>query len=222
MPCPARASPLFLARTPPRRMTKTGARFRPSDERVRSRRRHPLSRLDGPGLVSLLSFRRYMSVGQLPRWRRSVPIDLLHAGHTVLAAFLPSLVEFVEALTVVLAVGAVRGWRSALGGSALAMIVLLLLVVALGPLLTRIPLAAVQLALGALLLLFGMRWLRKAILRSAGVIPLHDEDAIFAAESAELAGASAGRSASLDWVGGLTAFKAVLLEGLEVVFIVIA
>src|ERR1700753_478317 len=102
-------------------------------------------------------------------------------GTTVVAAFLASLVEFVEALTVVLAVGAVRGWRSALGGSAPAMIVLLVLVLAPGPLLTRIPLAAVQLALGALLLLFGMRWLRKAILRSAGIIPLHDEDALYAA-----------------------------------------
>jgi uncharacterized membrane protein len=127
-----------------------------------------------------------------------VPIEFLHAGPSIVAAFLASLVEFVEALTVVLAVGAMRGWRSALGGSALAMIVLLLLVIVLGPLLTRIPLRAVQLALGGLLLLFGMRWLRKAILRSAGVIPLHDEDALYAA------------------------FKITMIEGIEVVFIVIA
>jgi Ca2+/H+ antiporter, TMEM165/GDT1 family len=149
-----------------------------------------------------------------------VPIDLLHAGPTVLAAFLASLVEFVEALTVVLAVGAVRGWRSALGGSALAMIVLLLLVVGLGPLLTRIPLAAVQLALGALLLLFGMRWLRKAILRSAGVIPLHDEDALYAAETRALGEAPLRQG----WDGPAVAaaFKITMIEGIEVVFIVVA
>ena len=149
-----------------------------------------------------------------------MPIDLLHAGPTVLAAFLASLVEFVEALTVVLAVGAVRGWRSALGGSALAMIVLLLLVVALGPLLTRIPLAAVQLALGALLLLFGMRWLRKAILRSAGIIPLHDEDALYAAQTRVLGGAPLRQG----WDGPAVAaaFKITMIEGIEVVFIVIA
>jgi uncharacterized membrane protein len=154
-----------------------------------------------------------------------VPIDLLHAGPTVLAAFLASLVEFVEALTVVLAVGAVRGWSSALGGSGLAMIVLLLLVIGLGPLLTRIPLGAVQLALGTLLLLFGMRWLRKAILRSAGIIPLHDEDALYAAQRQAL-----GTQASDDgvlreaWDGPAVAaaFKITMIEGIEVVFIVVA
>jgi hypothetical protein len=85
------------------------------------------------------------------------------------------------------------------------------------------PIHLLQLIVGVLLLLlFGMGWLRKAILRSAGVIPLHDEDAIFASESAQLAEVAGGRSASLDWIAGLTAFKAVLLEGLEVAFIVIA
>ena len=93
--------------------------------------------------------------------------------------------------------------------------------VALGPLLDRVPLHLLQLVIGVLLLLFGMGWLRKAVLRSAGVIPLHDEDAVFAAETRELAEA-ARRSASLDWIAGLAVFKAVLLEGLEVVFIVIA
>lgn len=101
-----------------------------------------------------------------------------HAWPPAIAAFLASLVEFVEALTVVLAVGAVRGWSSALIGSGAALGVLLAIVVTIGPALTRIPLDVVQLAVGVLLLLFGMRWLRKAILRSAGVIPLHDEDAI--------------------------------------------
>jgi uncharacterized membrane protein len=149
-----------------------------------------------------------------------LPVDLLHAGPSVLAAFLASLVEFVEALTVVLAVGAMRGWRSALGGSGLAMIVLLLLVIGLGPLLTRIPLGAVQLALGALLLLFGLRWLRKAVLRSAGIIPLHDEDALYAAQRQALGGVAL--SARWDAPAVAAAFKITMIEGIEVVFIVIA
>jgi uncharacterized membrane protein len=153
--------------------------------------------------------------------RRILPVDLLHAGPTVLAAFLASLVEFVEALTVVLAVGATRGWRSALGGSGLAMIVLLLLVVGLGPLLTRIPLGAVQLALGALLLLFGMRWLRKAVLRSAGIIPLHDEDALYAAQRQAFGGIAPSRE-RWDAPAVAAAFKITMIEGIEVVFIVIA
>ncbi len=150
-----------------------------------------------------------------------MPVDLLHAGPSVLAAFLASLVEFVEALTVVLAVGATRGWRSALGGSGLAMVALLLLVVILGPLLTRIPLGAVQLALGGLLLLFGMRWLRKAILRSAGIIPLHDEEALYAREHAALDGLP-GRGAGWDALAVSAAFKITMIEGIEVVFIVVA
>jgi uncharacterized membrane protein len=148
-----------------------------------------------------------------------LPLEILHAGPSVLAAFLASLVEFVEALTVVLAIGAVRGWRSALGGSGLAMGVLLLLVIGLGPLLTRIPLEAVQLALGALLVLFGMRWLRKAILRGAGIIPLHDEDALYAAQRA--LGATGSRR-SWDGPAAAAAFKITMIEGIEVVFIVIA
>ena len=150
-----------------------------------------------------------------------MPIDLLHAGPSVLAAFLASLVEFVEALTVVLAVGATRGWRSALGGSGLAMVVLLLLVIVLGPLLTRIPLGAVQLALGGLLLLFGMRWLRKAILRSAGIIPLHDEDALYARQTQAL-GDARGRGQGWDGAAVAAAFKITMIEGIEVVFIVVA
>lgn len=147
-------------------------------------------------------------------------ITLLHAGPSVLAAFLASLVEFIEALTVVLAVGATRGWRSALGGSGLGMVVLVLLVIILGPLLTRIPLMAVQLAVGTLLLLFGMRWLRKAILRSAGVIPLHDEEALYAQQRAAL-GAAAIRP-GWDALAVTAAFKITMIEGIEVVFIVIA
>jgi uncharacterized membrane protein len=144
-----------------------------------------------------------------------------HAGSSVAAAFLASLVEFIEALTVVLAVGVVRGWRPALLGTGLGLAVLFLLVIALGPALARIPLGVVQLAVGTLLLLFGLRWLRKAILRAAGIVALHDEAAAFAAETTLLrqAGATGG---DWDWVAIGAAFKIVMLEGIEVVFIVIA
>jgi uncharacterized membrane protein len=99
---------------------------------------------------------------------------------------------------------------------------LALIVIALGPVLSLIPLHVLQLAIGVLLLLFGMRWLRKAILRAAGYIPLHDEAAAFASETAELQDQARRHEARLDWLAGLASFKAVLLEGLEVVFIVIA
>jgi len=147
-------------------------------------------------------------------------VNWAHAWPSATAAFLASLVEFVEALTVVLAVGTVRGWRGALFGAGAAVAVLLLAVLLLGPLLTDIPLRTVQLGIGGLLLLFGMRWLRKAILRAAGVLPLHDEEAAFAKESAKLH--SLGLGGRWDKVGIATAFKITLLEGLEVVFIVIA
>ena len=140
----------------------------------------------------------------------------------MLAAFLASLVEFVEALTVVLAVGAVRGWKPALAGTALAFAVLLTLVVVLGPALTRIPLDLVQLVVGTLLLLFGLRWLRKAILRAAGVIALHDEEAAFAQETETLQREGRRLAVGFDKVAVAAAFKIVMLEGIEVVFIVIA
>jgi uncharacterized membrane protein len=144
-----------------------------------------------------------------------------HAWPTVTAAFLASLVEFVEALTVVLAVGTVRGWSGALVGAGSALGVLLAIVVILGPALTWIPLTDVQLVVGGLLLLFGMRWLRKAILRSAGVIALHDEAAAYAKETESLSRVDRGLQ---DWdtVAKATAFKVTMLEGLEVIFIVIA
>ena len=141
---------------------------------------------------------------------------------SMLAAFLASLVEFVEALTVVLAVGITRGWRPALTGSGLACAVLLALVVVLGPALTRIPLDLVQLVVGTLLLLFGLRWLRKAILRAAGVIALHDEEAAYAEQKANLQRHGRNLSAGIDKVAVAAAFKIVMLEGIEVVFIVIA
>jgi Ca2+/H+ antiporter, TMEM165/GDT1 family len=138
------------------------------------------------------------------------------------AAFLASLVEAVEALTIVLAVATVRGWQPAGFGALAGLAVLALIVVALGPLLGHVPLRLLQFVIGVLLLLFGMRWLRKAILRSAGVIPLHDEATAFATETAELREQARRNEARLDWIAALTTFKAVLLEGLEVVFIVIA
>src|SRR6266478_5500227 len=148
--------------------------------------------------------------------------SLAHIGPAMTAAFLGSLVEAVEALTIVLAVATVRGWRpaglGALGGLAL----LALIVVALGPLLNLVPLHLLQFAIGVLLLLFGMRWLRKAILRAAGIIPLRDENHAFTRETAELHEQARRHEARLDWLAGVTSFKAVLLEGLEVVFIVIA
>ena len=140
----------------------------------------------------------------------------------IAAAFLASLVEAVEALTIVLAVATVRGWRPAGLGALAGLALLAIIVLALGPLLDRVPLHLLQLVIGVLLLLFGMRWLRKAILRSAGVIPLHDETTAFASETADLREQARRHEAKLDWLAGLTSFKAVLLEGLEVVFIVIA
>ena len=139
---------------------------------------------------------------------------------TITAAFLASLVEVVEAFTIVLAVGITRGWRPALTGSALARALWVVSVLIFGPLLALIPIAALQFVVGTLLILFGLRWLRKAILRSAGWIALHDEAAEFAKETRALKAQAADRKA--DFLAGLAAFKAVLLEGVEVVFIVIA
>jgi len=149
-------------------------------------------------------------------------VSLFHIGPAMTAAFLASLVEAVEALTIVLAVATVRGWRPAGLGALAGLVLLVLIVAALGPLLDRVPLHLLQLAIGILLLMFGMRWLRKAILRSAGVIPLHDEAMAFAIETAELREQAHRQQARLDWLAALASFKAVLLEGLEVVFIVIA
>ncbi len=148
-------------------------------------------------------------------------VNWTHIGPTMVATFLASMVEFVEALTVVLAVGVVRGWRGAVMGSGAAMLVLLAIIAILGPALTRIPLGVVQLAIGALLLLFGLRWLRKAILRAAGIIAMHDEAAIYDQQSQAL---RQERVASGGWdkLAFATAFKITMLEGIEVVFIVIA
>ena len=140
----------------------------------------------------------------------------------VSAAFLSSLVEAVEALTIVLSVASVRGWRPAGLGALAGLASLALIVLALGPLLDRVPLHALQLVIGVLLLLFGMRWLRKAILRAAGVIPLHDEALAFATGTAALREQARHHNTRLDWLAGLASYKAMVLEGLEVVFVVIA
>ena len=148
-----------------------------------------------------------------------------HGSTAVVAAFLASLVEFVEALTIVLAVGTIRGWRSSLVGAVAGVLFLSLLVILFGPALQHVPLTTLQLLVGILLLLFGMRWLRKAILRAAGIVGLHDETAIYAKETALLASENpspATARSRLDAVAVATSFKAVSLEGLEVIFIVIA
>jgi uncharacterized membrane protein len=160
-------------------------------------------------------------------------LETARMGTTLVAAFLASLVECVEALTVVLAVGSVRGWPSPLAGAAAGLAVLAGLVAALGPALARIPLHLVQLAVGAMILLFGMRWLRKAILRAAGLVPLHDEQAAFAKNAAAMRAAGTGHvsggpvsgepvSGGPDKLAFAAAFNIVMLEGAEVVFIVIA
>lgn len=138
----------------------------------------------------------------------------------VVAAFLASLVEFVEALTIVMAVGAVRGWRSALAGALAAAIVLAVIIALFGPHLASLNMPLFKLIVGTLLLLFGLRWLRKAILRAAGVLALHDEDANFAKETAALR-ASAGKG-NADFGAMVASFNGVFIEGVEVVFIVLA
>jgi Ca2+/H+ antiporter, TMEM165/GDT1 family len=147
-------------------------------------------------------------------------LNWAHTAPSIVASFLASLVECVEALTVVLAVGSVRGWRSALVGSATAIAILLLLIATLGRALTRIPLQTLQLVIGALLLLFGLRWLRKAILRSAGLIPIHDEEAAFAKNSASMR--RLPNAGVWDRIAFAAAFQIVMLEGTEIVFIVVA
>ena len=137
------------------------------------------------------------------------------------AAFLASLVEFVEALTIVLAVGTVRGWRPALSGAFAGIVLLVALVAIFGPLLSKLPITWLQLSVGIMLLLFGMRWLRKAVLRAAGIIALHDEAKIYALETEQLRTSTAALG-PWDPIALITSFKAVVLEGLEVIFIVIA
>jgi uncharacterized membrane protein len=153
---------------------------------------------------------------------RPLPSGGMTAGvFLVLSAFLASAVEMVEALTIVLASGIARGWRSSLIGMGAAVLALAVIVAALGPALTVVPLNALRLVVGGLLLTFGLQWLRKAILRASGFKALHDEDAIFAKELEEAKTAARDERAGVDWYGFTLSFKGVLLEGLEVAFIVI-
>ena len=139
----------------------------------------------------------------------------------LIAAFLASAVEMVEALTIVLAVGITRGWRSTLVGVGTAIVALAIVVALLGPALTRIPINGLRVVVGALLLIFGLQWLRKAVLRASGYKALHDEDAIYRRELAEAQAAGVVVRASLDWYAFTLSFKGVFLEGLEVAFIVL-
>jgi Ca2+/H+ antiporter, TMEM165/GDT1 family len=156
----------------------------------------------------------------------------VHSGNVVLviAVFLAAAVEMVEALTIVLAVGSTRGWRSAVEGVVAALATLAVLVIAFGPALVRyVPLSTLRLVVGGLLLVFGLQWLRKAILRATGAKARHDEDAIFARQVEELSNPGLARSTSSgktardgrDPTAFVVAFKGVFLEGLEVVVIVI-
>jgi len=140
------------------------------------------------------------------------------AGSTLLA----SAVEFVEAFTIVLAIGLTRGWRSALAGTVAAVVLLSAVAAVSGYALTTwFPKSLLQLVVGSLLLVFGLQWLRKAIFRAAGLKALHDEEETFRDETEAAARAGAETKAGLDWFGFVVSFKGVFLEGLEVVFIVI-
>jgi len=137
-------------------------------------------------------------------------------------AFIASAVEFVEATTIVLAVGVTRGWRAPLIGTVAPTATLAVIIATLGvAIVTIVPEQLLKGVVGALLLLFGLRWLRKAVLRFAGIVAIHDEELIYQRELAELRAQGIQRT-EFDWIGFLVAYKAVLLEGTEVAFIVIA
>jgi uncharacterized membrane protein len=141
----------------------------------------------------------------------------------ILTVFVACTVEAVEALTIVLAAGLTRQWRSTFQGMALALVVLAVVIGVLGPTITLLPLGALRLVVGALLAIFGLQWLRKAVLRATGFKALHDEASAYLREvtAAEAAGSSVRRGLVTDWYAFTLAFKGVLLEGLEVVFIVL-
>jgi uncharacterized membrane protein len=142
------------------------------------------------------------------------------AGALFLAVFLACAVEAVEALTIVLAAGTSRDWRSAIGGVIAGMALLAAVVAVLGPAVAAIPLQGLRLVVGGLLLIFGLQWLRKAVLRASGLKSLHDENAIYVRQVAAAHGATAVRRGMItDWYAFTLSFKGVVLEGLEVVFI---
>jgi Ca2+/H+ antiporter, TMEM165/GDT1 family len=146
-------------------------------------------------------------------------------GHAVwglvAATFVAAFVEWVEALTIVLAMGLTRGWRSALAGTIAAVVALAGFTLVVGYALTRLPRPALQLVVGVLLLIFGLQWLRKAILRSAGLKAYHDETEEFREQKRAAEAAGHGDRFGVDWFGFVVSFKGVFLEGVEVVFIVI-
>ncbi|HEX3842032.1 MAG TPA: hypothetical protein VHU85_14665 [Acidimicrobiales bacterium] len=139
----------------------------------------------------------------------------------VVAVFLASSVEMVEALTIVVAAGVSRGWRSALEGVGAALLVLAVLVAALGPVLVKLPLNTLRTVIGGILLVYGLQWLRKAVLRATGYKAPHDEDVIYAKTVASMSQSAAEVRAGRDPVGFAVAFKGTLLEGLEVVIVVL-
>jgi uncharacterized membrane protein len=138
----------------------------------------------------------------------------------ILSSFLACAVEAVEALTVVLAVGVTRGWRAPLIATVAATMALAAIVVVFGPALSRLPIDALRIVVGGILLVFGMGWLRKAILRASGRKALRDEAALFAA-GVEKSREHGKPAEGMDWYGFTLTFKAVFLEGLEVAFIVL-
>jgi uncharacterized membrane protein len=144
------------------------------------------------------------------------------AAMLVLTAFLASAVEAVEALTVVLAVGVTRGWRSSLTGAGTAALALGAVIAALGPALSLMPIDTLRVVVGTLLLIFGLQWLRKAILRAGRYKAFRDEKALYRAQLAEAQAAGTVIRAGMDWYAFTLAFKGVFLEGLEVAFIVLA
>lgn len=140
----------------------------------------------------------------------------------VTATFVASFVEFVEAFTIVLAMGMTRNWRSALAGTAVALVALVAFTIVAGyALVNWLPESALQLAIGTLLLIFGLQWLRKAILRSSGLKALHDEELEFRQQAEAARRAGRETRFGLDWFSFVVSFKGVFLEGVEVVFIVI-
>jgi uncharacterized membrane protein len=144
------------------------------------------------------------------------------AAMLALTAFLASAVEAVEALTVVLAVGVTRGWRSSLIGAGTAILALGAAIAAFGPALSLMPIDTLRVIVGTLLLVFGLQWLRKAILRAGGYQAFRDEEALYRAELAKAQAAGTTIRAGMDWYAFTLAFKGVFLEGLEVAFIVLA
>jgi uncharacterized membrane protein len=155
-------------------------------------------------------------------WLGRPLMDLTTLAIAAAPSFIASAVEFVEATTIVLAVGITRGWRAPLAGTALAALTLAVIVATLGvALVTVVPRHLLLGLVGTLLLLFGLRWLRKAVLRFGGIVALHDEEEIYRKKVADLR-AQGLKKTEWDWIGMVIAYKAVLLEGIEVAFIVIA